>query len=251
MPQAAQFPLYLPPGAVRPFATDEVTRRLTQVAQLSEGSRLLEVGGTEAVLRLVSRMAASLVVAELDGEAVACSRERAQAAGLTERVEVRKVELDRLPFRDGEFQAALLLGGVPMPFELALKRLRRVLLPSEGRLVLTYPVRVGRSLTSELQDFWRNRLGEPLRPPRELFMAMERAGFESEDGLTFDAEQLEQVYASSAPLLQGQSGLAADLLREEVALHRSPGGRGAVTYALLVGRRREPGERPFTSRDRG
>jgi hypothetical protein len=252
MPQAAHFPLYLPPRTVRPFTGEAVARRVARVAQLEVGVQVLSVGGAGG-LPLVREPGVTLVVAEPDEVAADQTRQHVEAAGLGRRVQVERVDLERLPFPDGEFHAALLLGHVPLPFEQAVKRLRRVLVPSQGRLAITYPVRVGAQPAAEVLAFWRDRLGEPLRAPRELFMALDRAGFESEDGLTLTPAELEAVHAEAEAELErgGSEGLPAELLRQEMALHRSAAGAGAFSYALLVARRREPSEAPFTSRDRG
>jgi hypothetical protein len=248
MAQAALFSLPLPRAARRPFATEDVTRRVVEVAELEHGDRVLELGGASASLLLARELGLHCVVGEQEEAALLRSRELVSTAGLGDRVEVRWVDLEKLPFQDGEFQAVLVQGQVLVSFEAAARRLRRVLEPSEGRLALTYPVRVGRHPASPTQAYWEQRLKEPLRLPRELLELLTSCGYESEDVRTLDDRQLDELYLS---LEQHLEGPGAEQVREEIAQHRAQNGRATVSYALAVARRREPGERPFTSRDRG
>ncbi|MCI0573794.1 MAG: SAM-dependent methyltransferase [Myxococcaceae bacterium] len=250
MSAASHFPLLLPKGDHRPFATGEVVRRLVHVGGLEEGSRVLLAGGA-AVLPFCSDSRAQLVVSEPDADEAARVRGQVAAEGLDDRVSVRSVALDHWPESAERFHAVALLGEVPMPFDVAVKQLRQLVVPSGGRLALTYPVRVSRELSEEVQAFWRERLGEPLRWPRELFMALERGGFESEDALTLDEHALEALYASAGAHRVEAGGPEVTPFDRELALHRAQAGRTGVTYALLVGRRKESGDVPFTSRDRG
>jgi hypothetical protein len=43
----------------------------------------------------------------------------------------------------------------------------------------------------------------------------------------------------------------AEVIRQEISVHREQNGKAGVSYAFLIGRRKEPGEKPPASRDRG
>ncbi|HEY1417946.1 MAG TPA: SAM-dependent methyltransferase, partial [Myxococcaceae bacterium] len=80
--------------------------------------------------------------------------------------------------------------------------------------------------------------GHPLRGPQEVLAALPAAGYEPDFSETLGLDETEALYAS-----------APEELADEAALHRA--GAAAISFAIAVGRRREPDEKPRPSRDRG
>jgi hypothetical protein len=81
---------------------------------------------------------------------------------------------------------------------------------------------------------------------------LEAAGFEPESAESLHDTELDALYRDiEAGLAASPVGPQAAGLREELALHRESNGKASVSYAFVVGRRKEPGEKPPASRDRG
>lgn len=252
MSPAGPFPLYYPGDARRAFGPDEATRRFARVAQLEPGSRILVLGcgPGNAALLLARDLGCSVVAADTEDALLAPIRERVRALGLGDRVEARRVEPDRLGFPESEFDAILIQGRVFYPLVQGLSVLRR-LLALRGRLGLTFPVKVGRFTPKPVQEFWEQRLGSPLLLPRELLLAMEAQGYEPESVETLPELELDNLYREVESHLASLPEPVAAVLRQEIALHREQNGKAAVSYAFIIGRRKEPGEKPPASRDRG
>jgi SAM-dependent methyltransferase len=253
MSPAEPFPLYFPGDARRAFSSDDATRRFARVAQLEPGAHVLVLGcgAAEApVLTLVQEAGCTVVAADTDEAALASLRQKLAPLGLGDKVELKRVELGALDFPPGAFEAILIPGRVLYPLPTALRSLRS-LLAIQGRLGLVYPARVGRQTPQSVLDFWQKRLGAPLMMPRELLQVVESGGYEPESVETLTDTELEALYLDAESRLQGIEAAQAEPLREEIALHRHLGGRGVATYAFLIGRRKEPGERPPPARDRG
>ena len=130
MSPAEPFPLYFPGDARRPFGSEAATRRFARVAQLEEGGRVLDLGcgplGLGGVV-LAQEFGCSVVFADSDEAAVSQMRERVHALALDGRVDVRRVDLARPAFREGEFDAILCQGRVLMALPDALSVLRPLL----------------------------------------------------------------------------------------------------------------------------
>jgi hypothetical protein len=252
MDSAAVFPLHLPGDARRPFGSDEVARRFGAVAGLRTGARVLELwcGPSAASLVLAQERRCSVVAADSDARSVASLRERVKALGLVDRVEVRQVEPGALPWADGEFQAVLVQGPLLGSLSTAAGTLRR-LLGMDGRLGLTYTARVGRHPARKALELWERRLGAPLQPPRELLQVLEGAGFEPEAAEALVDWELDALYRDWEARLPVVTGTEGAPVRAEVVLHRELKGPSGVSYVFLVGRRKEPGEKPPVSRDSG
>jgi SAM-dependent methyltransferase len=252
MSPAGPFPLYYPADARRAFGSDEATRRFARVAQLEPGARVLVLGcgPVTAPLLLARDLGCSVVAADTDDALLTHVRERVRALGLGDRVETRRVDLDRLGFPDGEFDAILTQGRVFYPLRTALMMLRRML-AKRGRLGMTYPARVGRFTAKTALDFWENRLETDLLLPRELLLELEAHGYEPESVETLTDLELDHLYRDVEPRLQAAPPQDAAELREEIAVHREQNGKAGVSYAFIIGRRKEPGEKPPASRDRG
>lgn len=245
------FPLFHPAGVRRAFGSDESTRRFAKVAQLEPGSRVLVLGcGPDgaAALLLVRELGCSVVAADTDESLLAPLRERVKAQGLGDRLEVRRVALDALGLPEGSFNAILIQGHVLSPLRHTLVGMRP-LLAKRGRLGLTFPARVGRFAPKAALDFWERRVGAPLLLPREMLQVLESSGYEPESAETLHDSELDALYKDIEAQLPG--GPQASGLREELSLHKESNGKASVSYAFVVGRRKEPGEKPPASRDRG
>ena len=59
---------------------------------------------------------------------------------------------------------------------------------------------------------------------------------------------LDEFYRSVEQALPADASAKAARVKEEVALFRGQGGRSTVSFAAIVGRRREPGEKPPAAR---
>lgn len=254
MSQAGPFPLYFPADARRAFGSDEATRRFARVAQLEPGTRVLVLGcgPINSPMLLARDLGCSVVAADTEDALLAHVRERVRALGLGDRVETRRVDLDRPGFPDGEFDAILIQGRVFYPLGTALAGLRRML-AKRGRLGMTFPARVGRYTTKSALDFWENRIAMDLLLPRELLLEMEAHGYEPESVETLTELELDALYRDVEPRLQAAPAQAQEVeaAREEIAVHREHNGKPGVSYAFMIGRRKEPGEKPPASRDRG
>jgi len=250
MPSAEAFPLYYPPSARRAFESDDITRRFANVATLATGSRVLELlAGRGSASILLAREYGCEVVAVDPEEAVASALvERVRSLSLQDRISVKRLEGGRLDLPPGAFDAIVIQGRVPGRLEECVPQYRP-LLSTNGRLMMTYPARVGRFPQQHALDFWEMRLGEPIRYPREILQAIEACGFEPEAVETLDDGALAELYRGLEQRIDGNP--AAATLREEVNLFRSASNKASVTYAFAVARRKEPGEKPPASRDRG
>ncbi|NMO21516.1 methyltransferase domain-containing protein [Pyxidicoccus fallax] len=254
MSPAEPFPLFHPAQVRRAFGSDDSTRRFAKVAQLEPGSRVLVLGcGPDgaAALLLAKELGCSVVAADTDEAVLAPLRERVKAQGLADRLEVRRVALDSLGLPEGGFNGILIQGHVLYPLRPTLAGMR-ALLAKRGRLGLTFPAKVGRFAPKAALDFWEKRIGGPLLLPRELLQVLEAAGYEPESAETLHDSELDVLYRDiEAHLASAPAEPRAAGLREEVSLHRESNGKASVSYAFVVGRRKEPGEKPPASRDRG
>jgi SAM-dependent methyltransferase len=247
---AEAFPLYLPPDARRLYATDGVARRIALTAHWNHSARVLELFGSAAGIALAKELGCEVTLADEDPAVVRDLEARAKAAGAAPKVRVTKVSYGALQFPDGSADGLLVLGRLLMPLEESAVKLRRFL-ASKGRLVLTWPVRVGLKPAKAALDFWEKRIGEPLRTPRECLMAVEKHGYEPETIETPSDLELDDYYRSIEAALPKAPPEAQALLQQEIEVYRDAGGRSGVTLALLVARRKEPGERPPAARDGG
>lgn len=256
MISAEPFPLFHPSDARCAFERDEVTRRFAQLVNLASGSRVLELacGRRGSAGLLIARdLGCDVVAADTDEKELALLQARIKSQALTDRVTVRKVDYGRLPFGDGEFDGILVQGKVILSLDQAVRTLRRYL-AARGRLCLTYPAKIGRYPSRVALDFWEKRLGEALRLPQDLLRVLELAGYEPESVETMSDAELAEYYRGveqQLATLPKEHEARAQGLKEEIELFRAHAGRCGVSYALVTGRRKEPGERPPASRDRG
>lgn len=251
MSSVEAFP-FLSADARRAFGSEDYSRRVARIAAWTPGAKLLEVGagGSSAGLVLARDFGCWVTAVDSDEAAVAALREKVRALNLTERFEVRQASADELPFDEGAFDGVIVQGRFPLKAEDAAKRLRALLAPS-GKLVFTYPVRVGRHPSKALLELWEQRLGESLLLPRELLQLLERNGYEPQAVETISDADLDDLFRSVEPLLPKLEPAHAEALKAEIAAHKSQGSKSGVSIALAVGRKKEAGERPPASRDRG
>ncbi len=246
------FPIFHPADARRLFTSESIVRRFAKVGHWSAGTRLLEVCGSVGGLYLAKEAGLPLTVVDADGKALDALKERAKVLGLDSKVRFQQSAFNALPFKEGEFDGVLALGRLVMPLEQAALNFRRLLAPT-GRLVMTWPVRVGRVGLQDAIQFWEARIGQPLLMPRETLMAVERQGFEPETIETASFEELDEYYKDLEAALGRQDandpGVKAS--KQEIQFYRDHGQRVGVALAVLVARRKEPGERPPPSRDSG
>jgi len=250
MPSAEAFPLYYPPNARRAFESDDITRRFANVATLASGSRVLEhmAGRGTASILLAREFGCEVLAADPDEAVVFALSERVKSLSLQDRISARRLDHGHLGFSPGQFDAIVVQGRVPGRLEECVQQYRP-LLSTNGRLLVTYPAKVGRSPQQRALDFWEMRLGEPTRYPREILQAIESCGFEPEAVETLDDGALAELYRGLEQKIDGNPDAA--VLREEVSLFRGASNKASVTYAFAVARRKEPGEKPPASRDRG
>lgn len=246
------FPLFLPPDARRLFQTESLLRRFAHAAHWSKESRLLELSGSLGGLALCRALGCRLTATEADPALLEGLKERARVAGIAERVTFLEKSLDALTLEAGAFDGIFALGRVVGPLGPLATRLRPAL-AEKGRLALTTLVKVGRSPPSAALEAWSQRLGAPLPLPREALIEVEAAGFEPELVETVSDLELDEYY-KELEVVTARGGLdAAGLkaLQDEIALHRAHNAHSGVAYAVVIARRKEPGEKPPLSRDSG
>src|SRR5689334_23168061 len=145
MPSAEAFPLYYPPNARRAFESDDIIRRFANVATLTAGSRVLEVlaGRGSASVLLAKELGCEVLALESDDAAVAALSERVRSLSLQDRISVKRMDPAKPDVPPGEFDAVIVQGRVVGPLD-ACAQAYRPLLAANGRLMLTYPAKVGR-----------------------------------------------------------------------------------------------------------
>jgi SAM-dependent methyltransferase len=243
------FPLAYP-GDVRPSLSAEASvLRMASNCSITPNTRVLVLGvGDGLATRVLARdLGAQVVAADASADRLERLRSTLQPAEVAQRVKLQLIDYDALPFSEGEF-AAIFVDVIPvMPLQKTVSGLRSLLGPN-GRLCLGYPVRVSRHSNPGAVRFWEQKLGETLLLPREVLQTLERAGYESQIIETLEDAGLDDFYRAVDEAWTAQTSGAA-MIREELSLHRSQHGRSATSFAVMVGRRKEPGERPPPSRN--
>jgi ubiquinone/menaquinone biosynthesis C-methylase UbiE len=227
---------------------------MAQLARLGSSSKVLDLGcGTGSVSLLIAQdFGCTVVAADNDAEALDSLTRQLRSQALDGRVETLKIDFAQLTFADGEFDLVLAPGKGIYSFAEAAVKLRRYLAP-RGRLLVCQPVRVSAQVAAPLATFWEKKLGTPLQLPRELLLALAKAGYDPEGIEALSESELQDVYRNleqkAAKLPKDDPARAA--LLEQVQLHRAHNGRSTVSFACAVARRKEPGEKPPPARDRG
>src|SRR5262245_60032986 len=214
-----------------PFCRPSVASRLVRRLELPEPSEVLEWGvahGTTAGTLAGLGMRVTL----LEGDEAALDR---TLQGI--RTEVNAVRADKPPAAmAGRFALVLIHGRDALGDDAAAQA--RELLAPEGRVVFVCPVKTLLRPPPGLIEQWERHWGLTLRTPQEWLSVFPGAGYEPDFAETLGLEEMDALYAD-----------APEGMAEEAALYRA--GAAAITFALVVGRRREPDEKPRPSRDRG
>ncbi len=235
-------PHALLPGARQAFASDEATRRFAKVARLERGSRVLLLGDVEAAtLLLAGEYGCHVVAADEDADLLARLEAAARAQGLEGQVETLSLVAALSQGAPGGFQGVLVRGPRVYATQAAARRLRARLGP-DGRLALVALARVGRAPDAAELERWEALQGAPLLAPLALLALLRDVDYEPEAVETLSPSELVALTQRLGEEAAGEEALAA---------WRERAGEGGVSYALVMGRRREPGERPPVPHDRG
>jgi SAM-dependent methyltransferase len=242
------FPLYLPPDARRLFQTESLLRRFAQQSYWNKGASLLEFHASLGGLAIARGLSGKLTVLDPDNRNSDMIKERAKAAQISGITFQDGNTIPVGPF-DGVFCFSRVLG---TPLGLA-KQWRDLLKPS-GRAGFACIVKVGRNIDANALAFWESRLQEKLLLPKEALMAIESLGYEPELIDSLSPGELDEHYKDVELNLKkvvpsGEPSFVA--LKEELGIHQATKGHSGVTYAFVVARRKEPGEKPPASRDNG
>ena len=214
-----------------PFCRASVVSRLVRRLELAQGSELLEWGVARG------STAATLVKLGMTVSLVEPGEEALDRVLQETRVEVNAVRAERPPASmAGRFALILLHTRDALGDEVA--SVAREFLGPEGRVAFVRPVKVLLRPPPGLVEQWERHWGHALRTPQELLAAFPAAGYEPDFAEALGIDEMDALY-----------GAAPDELAEESALYRA--GAAAISFAIAVGRRREPDEKPRPSRDHG
>ena len=214
-----------------PFCRASVVSRLIRRLELVQGSELLEWGVARG------STAATLVKLGMTVTLVEPGEEALDRVLQETRVEVNAVRAERPPASmAGRFALILLHTRDALGDEVA--SVAREFLGPEGRVAFVRPVKVLLRPPPGLVEQWERHWGHALRTPQELLAAFPAAGYEPDFAEALGIDEMDALYDA-----------APDELAEEVALYRA--GAAAISFAIAVGRRREPDEKPRPSRDHG
>lgn len=247
----SSFPQALVVEGRRLPGTPETFKRLLKALDLQPGERVLLVGaGDGSVLKVLAReLGAQVTALEWEPKLVAAAEARVRDESLAGRVTVRQGDPLTQPSQSFE---AVLMESLPPPGELTPYAAKlRDLLVVNGRLGLTLPVAVGLSTPPAVSSFWSAELGQPLVRPAALLGQLERAGFEPQWVESLADDVMVEHYRRLEEALSGAEPAVADQARAALELFRSGPGRTGASYAMLVARRREPGEKPPPARTAG
>ena len=214
-----------------PFCRASVVSRLVRRLELAQGSELLEWGVARG------STAATLVKLGMTVSLVEPGEEALDRVLQETRVEVNAVRAERPPASmAGRFALILLHTRDALGDEVA--SVAREFLGPEGRVAFVRPVKVLLRPPPGLVEQWERHWGHALRTPQELLAAFPAAGYEPDFAEALGIDEMDALYDA-----------APDELAEEAALYRA--GAAAISFAIAVGRRREPDEKPRPSRDHG
>jgi hypothetical protein len=214
-----------------PFCRGSVVGRLVRRLELPEGARALEWGVAHG--STASALAGlGLQVTLVDPDEAALER---VLAGMS--AEVTAIRAERPPASTlGQFDLLLLHARDALGAEAP--RLAREFLSAEGRVAFVRPVRVlGRPPPAQIEA-WERLWNVVLPTPQQVLGLLAPAGYEPDYSETLGTEEMDALYA-----------LVPEELAAEQALQRA--GSAAISFTLVVGRRRDADEKPRPSRDRG
>jgi len=227
----------LPAETAAPFTTRLVLSRLARRMELDERSRIIEfrVQGRSAAVLLAQELGCRVTVADPSDEVLERVRLEADAAGVRGKVSLFQLDAGAPSLPEAAFELAICAGRV-RPLATLATLVRPVLAPSKGRLAAVVAVRVGPAALD--LGAWEQALGGALRTPQAELAELMRSGFEPEWAEALSETQLLELY-----------GARAAPPDEEAALVHS--GATGVSFVLVAGRRREPGEPPPPAGARG
>ncbi len=247
---ASAFPTYLPLEARRAFTSESAILRVVKASRWKSTDRVAELFASSASAEL-ARLIGCSVTAIADEEILLTkAKEAAKQLGVS--ITTKAAPLHKLPLKDGEWGGVMSLGCTLLPLgELAVRA--RKWLARDGRFAFTFPVRVGRHPSPDALSHWETSIGETLRTPRDVLMEFESAGFEPELSECLGEAELDELYAAvEHAIAAGEiDDETSARLTADIACHRDLGGRNSVSFGMFVVRRKEPGEKPPVSRDRG
>jgi len=230
--------------------TPETLRRLIRALDVQPGERVLLIGGGggTAFPLLANEARAKVTALEWEPGFVAACEARARDASLAGKVVVHQGDLTAV---QGQSFESVLLDALPPHGELsAFAGQVRELLVANGRLGMTLPAAIGLNTAPEVAAFWAEELGMPLARPVALLSLLERAGFEPQWAEALADEVLTEHYRLLGDALGTAEAKLADRARAAIE-HFKGAGRTGSSYAMLVARRREPGEKPPPARTAG
>jgi len=235
-----------------PFLGAEGLMRLAQTCSWVRGHAALVHGAGPGNLGLVLGLSTlGLAVTVADASAAQLETFKGAAGARASGVELLPLDAP-LQLPEGRFDVVFVDGRFGPSLESVAASVRPAL-RRNGHLVAVCASRVGRGPPSgALGEYWERRTGTALRPPRELLQRLERTGYEpqsveslSDDGMG-DAYQL---LSAALPLLDPAALVPFDA---EVKAWRAAGPASVtLAFSLVVGRRKEPGEKPPAVRTAG
>lgn len=246
---AQTFPFYLPTKARRLFTSEALVRRLVSTTRWSSTSRVLEIFGSAAGIDVAKATGCKVDLVDTDSTALKQLEPDVLASGLQNRISFSHLEKS-LPYPEGTFDGALVLGRIWAGLQETARQIRPIL-GLRGRLVMSWPMRVGVRPSSQAVSYWEQLLGVPLKNPRESLMVVEAEGYEPESIETSSEWEIDEFYRTLEAALPEVPEEHRKALKEECELHRATGGKGGVALGLIVARRKEPGERPPPAGDSG
>ncbi len=239
-------------GAERrlPLSADIGLRLATQLG-LAEGAKVADLGSAngQLALLLAKEHAAQVTCVDPDPSALAELAGAAKDEGLEARItgvcaEPSQAELPKESFQAVVAESSRLVAG---SVKEAAEKVRSLLAP-DGRAVLVVRARVGLQLPEAVAGFYQQR-SEPLHFPRELLHELEQGGFEPLHAEAVPDQVMDDYWGFVEQELPKADGdIDVDRLQREMDLFRREGARSCVNTLVLLGRRKEPGERPPPAR---
>ena len=218
-------------AAERALSTETFVRRLVKTTRLKPGAAVLQLGKGDGATALALAQQHQCKVLVIDSDAEALAR-------LGDSLETWAEDPNQWKGSD-TYALVLVTGPLTQGFKDAAERLRP-LLGVDGRLCRIYPVKVGLGKApADWQAAWQEQLGEPLQSPAALLGVLEANGFEPEGVETLSDEELAVIWQAGAPT------------PGEQVLFATAEGKPAASCAVIIGRRKEVGEKPPVSADRG
>ena len=226
-------------------------RRLVKALDVQPGERVALLGAADgASLKILGReFGAQVTAVEWEPALLSAAEARVREENLSGRVTLRSggpAELPRAGF-DVVIVESMPPPGPLTPFAAEL----RELLALNGRLGLTLPAAVGLSTAAPVADHWARQQGAPLVRPQAMLGQLEQAGFEPQWAEALSDEVLAEHYRLAAGVVATADAARAAPLKDAIALFTEGPGRTGSAFVMIVGRRREPGEKPPAARTSG